>query len=119
MSRRERGWSNKGDICYVTSRPGTDHFSGPFHHYSTILSALDPDHALTWVTHHGSDLASFSLNFRVPTEPEASELPKGFVLGRDGNIHLRIAPLGDVRCYNPPPLGARRPRRHTTARVRL
>ncbi|KAB2619225.1 proteasome subunit beta type-6 [Pyrus ussuriensis x Pyrus communis] len=29
-------------------------------------------------------------------EPEASELPKGLVLGRDGNIHLRITPLGDV-----------------------
>ncbi|RXI06294.1 hypothetical protein DVH24_018336 [Malus domestica] len=33
-------------------------------------------------------------------EPEASELPKGLVLGRDGNIHLRITPLGDVGCYN-------------------
>ena len=29
-------------------------------------------------------------------EPEASELPKGLVLGRDGNIHIRITPLGDV-----------------------
>ncbi|CAN6566896.1 unnamed protein product [Malus baccata var. baccata] len=55
-----------------------------------------------------------SLNFGVPTEPEASELPKGLVLGRDENIHLRITPLGDVGCYNPPPLGARRPRRHTS-----
>ncbi|KAM1752941.1 hypothetical protein ACFX12_005584 [Malus domestica] len=47
-------------------------------------------------------------------EPKACELPKGFVLGRDENIHLRIIPLGDVGCYNPPPLGARRPRRHTS-----
>ena len=47
-------------------------------------------------------------------EPEASELPKCFVLGRDKNIHLRITPLGDVGCHNPPPLGARRPRRHTS-----
>ncbi|CAN6679423.1 unnamed protein product [Malus baccata var. baccata] len=31
----------------VTSRPGADHFPGPFHHRSTILSALGPDHALT------------------------------------------------------------------------
>ncbi|KAB2601798.1 nuclease HARBI1 [Pyrus ussuriensis x Pyrus communis] len=54
-----------------------------------------------------------------PTEPEASELPKGLVLGRDGEIHIRITPLGDVGSYNPPPLGARRPRRHTTARVRF
>ncbi|RXH96083.1 hypothetical protein DVH24_008583 [Malus domestica] len=76
----------------VTSRPGADHFPGPLHHRSTILSALGPDYALTWVTHPGSALASFSLNFGVPTEPEASELPKGLMLGRDGNIHLRITP---------------------------
>ena len=38
----------------------------------------------------------YSLNFGVPTEPEASELPKGLALGRDGNIHIRITPLGDV-----------------------
>ncbi|RXH95926.1 hypothetical protein DVH24_008426 [Malus domestica] len=31
----------------VTSRPGADHFPGPLHHRSMILSALDPDHALT------------------------------------------------------------------------
>ncbi|CAN6725137.1 unnamed protein product [Malus baccata var. baccata] len=110
----------------VTSRPGPDHFPDPLHHRSTILSALGSDHALTifvfgnsratsqWVTHHGSALATFSLNFEVPTESEASELPKGLVLGRDGNIHLRITPLGDVGCYNPPPLGAQRPRRHTS-----
>ncbi|RXH89079.1 hypothetical protein DVH24_006057 [Malus domestica] len=50
-----------------------------------------------------------SLNFGVPMEPEASELPKGLVLGKDGNIHIRLTgstPLGDVGCYNPPPLGA-------------
>ncbi|RXH97765.1 hypothetical protein DVH24_010090 [Malus domestica] len=52
-----------------------------------------------WVTDLESALASFSLNFGVPTEPEASELPQGLVLGRDGNIHLRITPLGDVGCY--------------------
>ncbi|CAN6711239.1 unnamed protein product [Malus baccata var. baccata] len=52
-----------------------------------------------WVTHHGSALATFSLNFGVPTELEASELPKGLVLGRDENIHLRITPLGDVGCH--------------------
>ncbi|CAN6685653.1 unnamed protein product [Malus baccata var. baccata] len=100
----------------VTSRPRADHFPGPLHHRSSILSALGPDHTLTWVTHHGSALAPFSLNFGVPTEPEASELPKSLVLGRDENIHLRIALLGDVGCYNPPPLGTC-PRRHTTARA--
>ncbi|CAN6711171.1 unnamed protein product [Malus baccata var. baccata] len=50
-----------------------------------------------------------SLNFGIPMESEASELPKGLVLGRDGNIHIRVTkstPLGDVGCYNPPPLGA-------------
>ena len=33
-------------------------------------------------------------------EPEASELPKNLVLGRDENIHIRITPLGDVGSYN-------------------
>ncbi|KAM1347885.1 hypothetical protein ACFX2H_036764 [Malus domestica] len=77
-----------------------------------ILSALGPDHTLTvlflgthtstsqWVTHHGSDLVRYSLNFGVSMEPKASELLKGLVLGRDENIHLRITPLGDVGCYN-------------------
>ncbi|RXI06670.1 hypothetical protein DVH24_025806 [Malus domestica] len=44
-----------------------------------------------------------SLNFRVPTEAEASELPKGLVLGRDENIHIRLigsSSLDDVRSYN-------------------
>jgi len=30
---------------------------------------------------------------------EASELPKGLVLGRDGNINIRITPLDDVGCH--------------------
>ncbi|RXH80974.1 hypothetical protein DVH24_004888 [Malus domestica] len=50
-----------------------------------------------------------SLNFGVPTEPEASELQKNLVLGRDENIHIRLTgstPLGDVGCYNPPPRGS-------------
>ncbi|RXH97299.1 hypothetical protein DVH24_035967 [Malus domestica] len=45
---------------------------------------------------------SNSLNFGVPMEHEASEFPKGLVLGRDGNIHIRLTrftPLGDVGCY--------------------
>ncbi|RXH88195.1 hypothetical protein DVH24_042266 [Malus domestica] len=57
-----------------------------------------------------------SLNFGVLMELEASELPKGPVLGRDENIHIRLAgssPLSDVGSYNPPLLGARCPRRHT------
>ncbi|RXH85473.1 hypothetical protein DVH24_009294 [Malus domestica] len=87
-------------IPFVTSRPGADHFPGPFHHHSTILSALGlPLPHGFWVTHPGSALASFSLNFGIPTKPEASELPKGLVLGRDENIHLRITSLGDVGCY--------------------
>ncbi|RXH84513.1 hypothetical protein DVH24_032797, partial [Malus domestica] len=94
--------------CHIPSR--VHHISGPLHHRSTILSALGLpfSHGFVfgnsransqWVTHPGSALTSFSLNFGVPTEPEASELPKGLVLGRDENIHLRITPLGDVRCY--------------------
>ena len=38
-----------------------------------------------------------SLNFEVPMESEASEFPKGLVLGRDENIHIRLTgstPLG-------------------------
>ncbi|RXH73602.1 hypothetical protein DVH24_016424 [Malus domestica] len=44
-----------------------------------------------------------SLNFGVPMKSEASELPKGLVLGRDGNIHIRLigsTPLDDMGCYN-------------------
>ncbi|KAM2784426.1 hypothetical protein PS2_005565 [Malus domestica] len=118
-------------ISIVTSRPGVHRIPGPLHRRSTVLSALGPDHTLTvlylgthtrtfqWVTHHGNALARYSLNFGVPMEPKASELPNGLVLGREENIHIRITPLGDVGSYNPPLLGARRPRRHTTARVRL
>ncbi|CAN6718846.1 unnamed protein product [Malus baccata var. baccata] len=87
-------------IPFVTSRPGADHFPGSFHHRSTILSALGlPFPHGFWVTHPGSALASFSLNFGVPTKPEANELSKCLVLGRDENIHLRITPLGNVGCY--------------------
>ena len=56
-----------------------------------------------WVTHPGNALARYSLNFEVPMEPEASELLKGLVLGRDENIHIRLigsTPLGDVGCNN-------------------
>ncbi|RXH81326.1 hypothetical protein DVH24_027510, partial [Malus domestica] len=39
-----------------------------------------------------------SLNFGVLMESETNELPKGLVLGRDGNIHIRLrgsTPLGN------------------------
>ncbi|RXH92077.1 hypothetical protein DVH24_021100, partial [Malus domestica] len=85
--------------CHILTR--AHHIPSPFHHRSTILSALGlPFHhdfvfgnsrvTSQWVTHPGSALASFSLNFGVPTEPEANELPKSLVLGRDENIHIRI-----------------------------
>ena len=112
--------------CHIPAQ-GPYHIPGPLDSIrSTILSALGLPYALTvlflgthtrtsqWVTHHGIALVRYSLNFGVLTEPEASELPKGLVLGRDENIHIRITPLGDVGSYNPPPLGARRPRRHTS-----
>ncbi|RXH94027.1 hypothetical protein DVH24_016094 [Malus domestica] len=78
-------------IPIVTSRPGTNHFPGQFHYCSTILSALglsfphgfifwNSGATSQWVTHPGSALTSFSLNFRVLTEPEASELPKCLML---------------------------------------
>ncbi|RXH74022.1 hypothetical protein DVH24_016844 [Malus domestica] len=59
-----------------------------------------------------------SLNFGVPMELEANKLPKCLVLGRNGNIHIRLrgsTPLGNVQCYNPHPLGARCPRWHTSS----
>ncbi|CAL8999163.1 unnamed protein product [Prunus brigantina] len=49
-------------------------------------------------------------------DSEASELPKGIMLDGSGHVHIRhITPslLVDVGCYNPPPLGTRRPRWHT------
>ncbi|KAB2620223.1 S ribonuclease [Pyrus ussuriensis x Pyrus communis] len=111
ITKYSRSFSTSAMHVYVTSRPGRDHFPGPLHHRSTILSALglpfphgfvfgNSRATSQWVTHHGIALAPFSLNFGVPTEPEASELPKGLVLGRDGNIHLRITPLGDVGCHS-------------------
>ncbi|RXH72593.1 hypothetical protein DVH24_012277 [Malus domestica] len=63
--------------------PGPPHL-GPFHHRSTILSALGLP------LPHG-----FSFY-----EPETSELLKGLVLDRDENIHIMITSLGDVGCYN-------------------
>ena len=87
----------------------------PLHYRSTILSALGPDYTLTvlflgthtrtsqWVTtHHGSALARYSLNFGVPMEPEASELPKGLTLFGGGYVHIRhrrSTPLGNVGSY--------------------
>ncbi|KAB2619736.1 hypothetical protein D8674_041250 [Pyrus ussuriensis x Pyrus communis] len=96
----------------VTSRLGFHHILGPLHYLSTILFALGPNHALTilflgthtrtsqWVTHYGNALARYSLNFEVPMEPEASELPKSLMLGKDENIHIRITPLGHVGFYS-------------------
>ncbi|RXI00680.1 hypothetical protein DVH24_000914 [Malus domestica] len=105
-------------VTIVTSQPGFHHIPSPLHHRSTILSALglpfphgfifwNSRATSQWVTHPRSAMASFSLNFKVPTEPEASELPKGLVLGRDVNIHLRITPLGFFFFILPPNLGCR------------
>ena len=91
--------------CHIPARAATT--SRARLHLSTILSALGlpfPHGFVSgssratsrWVTHHGIALVRYSLNFGVPMEPEASELPKGLVLGRDVNIHIRITPLGDV-----------------------
>ncbi|KAI5339519.1 hypothetical protein L3X38_018791 [Prunus dulcis] len=95
---------------------------------STILSALGPPlcpHSFVsgssratsqWVTHPGIALAPNSLNFGVSYDSEASELPKGLVLDGYGCAHIRHitpSPLVDVGSYNPPPLRARRPSRHT------
>ncbi|RXH70118.1 hypothetical protein DVH24_007374 [Malus domestica] len=112
-------------MCHILAR--VHHIPGLLHHRSTILSTLGLPFPHGFVYGNSreqlpsgspilgvSALTSFSLNFGVPTEPEANELPKCLVLGRDENIHLRITPLGNLGCYNPPPLGARRPRQHTS-----
>ncbi|RXH87359.1 hypothetical protein DVH24_034259 [Malus domestica] len=88
---------------YILSHPspGRDHFTGLFHHRSTILSAfgLPFPHSFVfgnsratsqWVTHLRSALASFLLNFGVPTKPEANELPKGLVLGLIGKASKKV-----------------------------
>ncbi|KAI5318416.1 hypothetical protein L3X38_038124 [Prunus dulcis] len=67
---------------------------------SPILRLLWPPTRLTWNSH----------------DSEASELPKSLVLDEGGHVHISHItppPLVDVRCYNPPPLRVRRPRRHT------
>ena len=113
-------------MCVVTSRPGPPPQPGLD---STIARCFGPrpcpqgfvsgnSHENFPMGHPSWECSrSNSLNFGVPTEPKASELPKGLVLGRDGNIHIRLTrstSLGVVGSYNPPPLGARRPRRHTS-----
>ena len=95
--------------CHIPARAPT--ISRARLRRSTILSALGPDHALTvlflgthasrtsLVTHHGNALAQSRLTSEFLMEPEASEFPKGLVLGRDENIHIRLTrstPLGDV-----------------------
>ncbi|RXI06881.1 hypothetical protein DVH24_026017 [Malus domestica] len=80
--------------CHIPARAPTT-FRARLHH-SMILSDLGPDHALMECSRLNS------LNFEVLKEPEASELPKGLVLGRDENIHIRLTgstPLDDVGYY--------------------
>ncbi|RXH81064.1 hypothetical protein DVH24_004978 [Malus domestica] len=98
---RDGQWLWRTVYTTVTSRPGVHHVPGSLHHRSTTLSALGPDHALTVF---GSPimglLSRYSLNFGVPMEPETSELPKGLMLGRNENIHIRITLLDVVGSYN-------------------
>ncbi|CAN6576863.1 unnamed protein product [Malus baccata var. baccata] len=100
---KNNGVKSRGN-CHIPAR--VHHIPGLFHHCSTILSVLglpfphdfvfgNSRATSQWVTHPGNTLASFLL-----TEPEANELPKCLMLGRDENIHLRITSLGDVRCYS-------------------
>ncbi|RXH69106.1 hypothetical protein DVH24_031439 [Malus domestica] len=75
-------------------------------HRSMILSTLGPDHPLTNfpVGHLSWECSCVnSLNFGVPTETKASELPKSLMLGRYENIHIRLigsSPLDDVGSYS-------------------
>ncbi|KAM1095041.1 hypothetical protein ACFX2B_009841 [Malus domestica] len=97
--RLKIGGSSEMEACHIPARAATA--SRARLHRTTILSALGPDHTITvlflgthtrtsqWVTHHGIALVRSHFNFGVPMESEASELPKGLVLSRDENIHIR------------------------------
>ncbi|RXH74548.1 hypothetical protein DVH24_029269 [Malus domestica] len=106
---------NFNEKCHIPAQAPT--ISQARFHHSMILFALGLDYAFTNfpVGHPSLDFSRANLlNFEVLMKPEANELPKGLVLGRDKNIHIRhrgSTPLGDVRCYNPSPL--RGPTRHT------
>ncbi|RXH87961.1 hypothetical protein DVH24_037606 [Malus domestica] len=94
-------------LCHIPARAPTT--SRAQLRLSTILSALGPNHALTNshenfpVGHPSWDCSRANLlNFGVPMEPETNELPKGLVLDRDENIHIRLTgstPLGNVGSY--------------------
>ncbi|RXH73735.1 hypothetical protein DVH24_016557 [Malus domestica] len=67
--------------------------------YCPLWALTTPSRTSQWVTHPKNALVPFSLNFEVPTEPEASELSKGLVLYGGGHVHIRhrgSTPLGDV-----------------------
>ncbi|RXH99962.1 hypothetical protein DVH24_030453 [Malus domestica] len=68
--------------------------------YCPLWAPNMPSQTSQWVTHHGIALVCYSLNFGVPMEPEANELPKGLMLGKDVNIHIRITPLCNVGSYS-------------------
>ncbi|RXH92088.1 hypothetical protein DVH24_021111 [Malus domestica] len=104
----------------VTSWPGPPSHPGldsTVAQYCPLWAPTTPSQTSQWVTHLGNALAPFSFNFEVLTKPEASELPKGLVLGRDENIYIRLigsTPLGRCGMSQSTPLGARRPHRHTS-----
>ncbi|KAL6136345.1 hypothetical protein ACLB2K_061641 [Fragaria x ananassa] len=71
------------------------------------------------VGHPSWDCSSIiMLNLGVPIPSEAAEPPKGLALDWMWACTYTAhnpSPLADVGYYNPPPLGVRRPRRHTRA----
>ncbi|KAL6220794.1 hypothetical protein ACLB2K_008548 [Fragaria x ananassa] len=71
------------------------------------------------VGHPSWDCSSINmLNLGVPIPSEAAEPPKGLALDWRWACTYTAhnpSPLADVGYYNPPPLGVRRPRRHTRA----
>ncbi|RXH79292.1 hypothetical protein DVH24_040439 [Malus domestica] len=82
--------SHDTDLSHPGPGPTT---SGARLRLNTILFVLGPDHALTnfLMDHPSWDCSrANSLNFEVPTESEASELPKDLVLRRYENIHMRL-----------------------------
>ncbi|RXI09897.1 hypothetical protein DVH24_030250 [Malus domestica] len=102
----------ENEIIDVTSRLRPPPHPGPRLIRRTILSVFGPDHSLTvlflgthkrtfqWVIHLWIALARTRLTSKFL--PRSSELPKGIVLGRDRNMHIRLTgstPLGDHEVF--------------------
>ncbi|RXI06781.1 hypothetical protein DVH24_025917 [Malus domestica] len=91
--------------CHIPARaPTTSELDSTVSQYYPLWASTTPSRFCFWELTQDFPVGhpSNSLNFGVPMEPEASELPKDLVLGRDENIHIRLigsSSLGDVGSY--------------------